>query len=440
MRLTGLWAVAMLCIAAPASATTYRVATTGNDRNDGVTRPFLTLTKAVSVLKDGDTIQLHAGTYTGGMSIHRANITVESYPGELATISMPIRGKADNTLTLGAGAVGANIRNLRLVGGVYYALKIDGDKTDRRTFVDNCYIGESGRDCIKLTPGADGVTIRNCEIAKSGLRDASNAEGVDNVAADQMVVQDCYLHDIATNGIYPKGGARDAVIERTRIENCGGGGVMLGYWTDTEWFDPVENPNKFENINGSVRNCVIVNTKGAGIGLYSAQTPHVFNNTLVNVGQTMHAGILFSLGNTTQPCENAEVINNVVVQPAASTWPMVAIRAGSDDGSAQFEYNCYWKSGVPAVFEDNGQIGDLAAWQALGHDGTSFEENPLLSATYAPLPDSPLIGAGTPLLEVTDDFSGALRTSNPDIGAIQTTRRQGPGHRGVESAEGLTSG
>lgn len=38
-----------------------------------------------------------------------------------------------------------------------------------------------------------------------------------------MHVHDCYIHNIATNGVYPKGGARNAIIERNLIMNCGTG-------------------------------------------------------------------------------------------------------------------------------------------------------------------------------------------------------------------------
>ena len=50
---------------AAASATTYYVATTGSDSNDGmsVTAPFQTIQKAASVMQSGDSCQIRAGTY-----------------------------------------------------------------------------------------------------------------------------------------------------------------------------------------------------------------------------------------------------------------------------------------------------------------------------------------------------------------------------------------
>lgn len=421
MRFPALWAAVALCAAAPASAATYTVAPSGNDNNNGTSAPFRTLSKAAGVLRSGDSIVLRAGTYAGGVKIRAANVTVESYPGEVATITAPTDNESiPSSLWVTAEAVGVRLRRLKILGGSYYSLKVDGDRRDKQMLVEDCVIGQSGRDCIKLTPGADGVTIRRCEIGFSGLRDAGNAEGIDNVCADRMVVQDSWVHDIATNGIYPKGGAQDAVIERTRVENCGGGGIMLGYWTDLEWFDKGENPRTFENLDGLVRNCVIVNTKGAGIGLYSAQNARVYNNTLVNVGQAMHGGIILSIGNTTTPSENLRFINNVVIQPASSTQSMVTIRADSYSGPAYFSNNLYCKMGGRAVFEDEGWKGNLAQWQArISSDGGTAEGDPRLDASQALLAGSPCIDAGLVLADVTDDFRGTARAGAPDIGAFQ---------------------
>lgn len=412
-------AAVALGVAAPVSAATYTVSPSGSDSNNGVSAPFQTLSKAVGVARDGDTVLLRAGTYAGGVSL-RGAVTLESYPGEVATISTPADGSVATTVAVSTSAIGVRLRRLKIVGGSYYSLKIDGDKRDKNTLVEDCVIGQSGRDCVKLTPGADGVTFRRCEIGFSGLRDPSNAEGIDNVCADRMVVQDCWIHDTATNGIYPKGGAREALIERTRLENCGGGAIMLGFWTDTEWFDQTENPRMFENLNSMVRNCVIVNAKGAGIGIYSAQNAQVYNNTLVNVGQSVHPAIILSLGNTTTPSENFRFVNNVVVQPGSATQPMVGVRSGGYSGPVYWSNNCYSKTGSQPVFDDAGWKGDFRAWQSrINSDANSMAGDPSLDAAGVPKAGSPCIDHGFALTQVSDDFRGTLRNGTPDVGAFE---------------------
>src|SRR4051812_1772146 len=76
MRYRSLVALAALCLTGPASAATYSVATSGSDGNDGTSASFRTLQKAVSVLRDGDSIVLESGTYTAGAQITQRNVTV----------------------------------------------------------------------------------------------------------------------------------------------------------------------------------------------------------------------------------------------------------------------------------------------------------------------------------------------------------------------------
>ena len=62
--------------------------------------------------------------------------------------------------------------------------------------IEDSKIHDTGRDCIKVTPGSDGLTIRRTEIYNSGKGyptgtspDDMNAEGIDAVNADNMLVQ-----------------------------------------------------------------------------------------------------------------------------------------------------------------------------------------------------------------------------------------------------------
>src|SRR5205085_12205862 len=99
----------------------------------------------------------------------------------------------------------------------------------------------------------------------------------------------CYIHDIATNGLYAKGGAADCVIERNRVERTGAAGIALGFvQTDAPWFD-ADNTQFYESIDSTVRNNIVSDTPWAGVAVYGALRPQVYNNTLVNVSKTTHA-------------------------------------------------------------------------------------------------------------------------------------------------------
>jgi hypothetical protein len=70
--------------------------------------------------------------------------------------------------------------------------------------------------------------VRRCEIHNTGRIyptgtpvDDMNAEGIDNVNGSRMLVEDNWIHDIATNGLYFKGGAADVVGGGVEGGGCG---------------------------------------------------------------------------------------------------------------------------------------------------------------------------------------------------------------------------
>jgi hypothetical protein len=158
--------------------------------------------------------------------------------------------------------------------------------------IEDCILHDSRYDVVKVKPNCTNITIRYNEIYSSGralvnepywLDGEANAEGIDNVNGGGMVAQNNYIHDIGGNGIYAKGGAADVLIENNRIERIYGAGIMAGFDTSTDWFDTDANPQYYENIRGVVRNNLIIGTGWEGIGFYGAKDAQVYNNTLADV-------------------------------------------------------------------------------------------------------------------------------------------------------------
>ena len=65
------------------------------------------------------------------------------------------------------------------------------------------YIHHTGRDGIK-TQHADNVVIENNEIGFTGVRDASNAEGIDVMGSIVATIRGNYVHDTATTAFTSK--------------------------------------------------------------------------------------------------------------------------------------------------------------------------------------------------------------------------------------------
>lgn len=105
--------IALLLWALPlsAQATTYYVATTGSNSNDGLSEstPFLTIDKCSRLLVAGDTCLVRGGTYTesGGVRILASGtatnpMRLAAYPGENPIISFPAQTSSNRILITNA--------------------------------------------------------------------------------------------------------------------------------------------------------------------------------------------------------------------------------------------------------------------------------------------------------------------------------------------------
>ncbi|MBW1713021.1 MAG: right-handed parallel beta-helix repeat-containing protein [Deltaproteobacteria bacterium] len=407
--------------------------------------PFASPNRALQAAVSGDIITLREGTYSvQGVRVEVPNVTLRSFPGEWAAINCP--NMEEVTVDFRLGSDGSRLERLELSGG-YYVIKTESNWDwggpircgASNITVTDCQIHSSADACVKITPGSDDIIFERCEIYNSGLTEPGSAEGIDNVNGDRMTVRQCYIHDIRGAGLYAKGGAMGMVVDRCLIANCDSGGVMVGFDTSPEWFDLEANPDYYENIDGTVTNCIIVNTQYAGIGIYAAVNAQVYNNTLVNTAQEGHSALYFGLTfqdwepqATRPPSVNPILRNNIVVNTGPAEATAVEIRYSDElggmsalSGMPQMSNNIYhWTTGSARFVDDrpdSSLAGDLAQWQAhLSGEAGSQAIDPLLDADYHLLPGSPAIDAGytwTSQGQTTSDYDGQLRVEPFDIGA-----------------------
>jgi hypothetical protein len=394
------------------------VSPSGNDDTaDGsIGAPYKSINTALAAAEPGDTVILRGGTYREGINvrIRQPNITLKSKNGEWAVIDLTDNYE-EAAVYFDVDSSGGKLQCVEVKGGFYaFATETrwDWGEASRagasNIVIEDSKLHSSSRDVIKIKPNSDNITIRYNEIYNSGVTETfgdCNAEGIDNVNGDGMKVQNNYIHDICSNAVYAKGGAADALIENNRIERAGSAGILVGFDTSPEFFDLTVNPNYFENIRGTVRNNLIVNTGLSGIGLYAAKDAQVYNNTLVNVANgDYHSAIYFGI--TFQDWEdyagrpanvNPTIYNNIVSQPSGITRPMVEIRYSNElgglsalDGMPTMSNNCYYIAGQSARFSDRRpgstlEDAGLTAWQAhIGGDSGSLEVDPGLGSDYLP--------------------------------------------------------
>jgi hypothetical protein len=408
-----------------ASAKTLIVAKTGNDNNAGtIAQPLATPAKALDIASPGDTIYLRAGRYAIDHFLwaDKANLTIASHPGEKAAI---VAGVEENSKTPPSVMIivanQVTLLNLEIEGGSYYGVKVDLDKepASRGVTIRNCYIHGSGRDCIK-TFNADNLLIEDCEIGPSGLRDPSNAEGIDSIGSVGVTIRNCYVHDTATTGIYLKGGAREGLVERNRVEHCRGAGILLGQDTDEEY---MRDKTRYECLNSVARNNIIADIQAAGIGTYSGSNIRFENNTVYEAAKQSQAGFYVVVNSREVPAQKIAFKNNIVV--VSSHRPVVFLFHLSDH--LESDFNIYF--GNRLFRRESKTLNRLDDWsfpqwkKSLQLDEHSLFTDPLLDEEklYKPRPASPAFDRGERLPEVKSDFTGLARPQGTafDIGAYE---------------------
>ena len=432
------------------NATNWTVATNGNDNNSGtVSSPFLTIIHAIDMAQPGDIIELRGGTYTASTEIRipKSNLTIRSYPNEWAVVTTPMNDEeiASTFWYNEPDVSGGVLEYLEITGGYYYGVMLEtnwewGVPDNQRhgasnITIRNCKIHHTGRDCIKIKPGCANIHIISCEIYNSGSGPGAvidfNAEGIDNVNGSGMIVKNCYFHNTATSGVYAKGGASNCLIEENLLVDLGDHGILLGFYTDSDYFDANANPNYYECLNSVARNNIVINTGGSGIGFFAAKDCKAYNNTVITPSTLYHAPLYFSKGEiwisstetATPPCVNVTVENNIFIDSGPSDSGeefTVRVREGSLTGNNSVNHNIYRSTMGAAVFDDNvtWPYMTFTEWQnTMGLDAQSMEGNPMLNAQYHLQAGSPAINAGAAVSGLTRDYDGNTRSGALDIGA-----------------------
>lgn len=430
-------------------AATWYVAPNGNDNNAGtLSAPFKTIPAAIEAASPGDVIELRNGNYPSNeIRIGKSNLTLRSYAGEWAVITAPtnVEDIASCIWYNEPDVVGGTLERLEIVGGYYYGISFETNwdwglptrNGASNITIRNCKVHDTGRDCIKIKPACNGIQIISCELYNSGVGPSNsvanggpNAEGIDNVNGDGMVVRNCYIHNISTSGVYVKGGVKDCFVEENLIYGVGEGGILLGFYTDAEFFDQDgTNPAFYECQYSLARNNIVYNTGGAGIGFFAARNCSAYNNTVVTGSGDFHAPLYFSPGeiwiddNTTlnPPCLNVQAYNNIFVDQSGTGDEdyTVQVREGALSGTNLLDRNIYQKTSGAAKFDDGVSWPALTfvQWKAqMGFDGNSLEANPLIDNNLHLQAGSPAIDAGQNS-PAARDYDTHPRSGNFDIGA-----------------------
>lgn len=270
------------------------------DARTTVVRTAPELERAVEAAAPGDAIALAPGTY-------RLSSRLTFGPGQSGSRARPVvvRPLRPDRMPVvnAAGAEEAfyfpdshdiEVRGLRITGGAYHGVKIDGP-SHRIRIVGNVIAGntrarrDTGSQFSAIKGGGacpGGRCARDVLISRNRIFETdrrfrgTNIQGVDCNGCLRWRVLGNRIHDIrgarlAGTCVQFKSGSAGTVIARNRIWSCGLVGINVGGFGD-----PGIAGRPVEHVGGHVRNNVIFRIADAGISVIDARGVRVDHNTL----------------------------------------------------------------------------------------------------------------------------------------------------------------
>jgi parallel beta-helix repeat protein len=412
-------ALALGLAAAGAGATTYHVATDGDDGNPGsAAAPWRTLQHAVDAVGPGDVILVAAGTYSG------ARIEVSGTAGS------PITLAADSGAAVLLDGPGAANRH----DSILEVETWDPPFLVSHWHLEGFEIAGAPRYGIDLRDSAAVEVVGN-RVHGSALT------GIFTAFSDDVLIASNESWDNGEHGIYHSNsgdrptvrgnllhGNLDAGIHMNGDLSQGGDGIISGALIeDNVIWDNGAGGASGINLDGVttslVRNNLIFDEHASGISLYQidgavcSSDDRVIGNTVVVAADGRWAF------NMPDPGCTGNVLADNVFYSYHSFRGSIAIATPAPAGFAS-DYNA-----VMDRFSTDGgdtRIG-LVAWQALGYDAHSFLATPAelfadpAGGDYHLAPASPARDAGVVRSDLPDDLEGTPRPQGPtsDVGAYE---------------------
>jgi len=438
---------------------THYMATTGEDSNPGTRdAPWRTLQYAADTAEPGSTVCLSAGTYEEAETVNftrsgeaGAPITFTAVPGEAVTIQ--------GSLYVVEGVSYLNLLDLVISGFRYWGVSLQGDNehivfsgleiiggeagfhftegesgqppsngpvTD--VLVEDSIIHGAMYTAVDCTPGpCNSIVFRRLEIYGAGIEAGYGGDGLGLERGQDVLVEDCYIHDNGGDGIDLNsrdfdGNVPGIIVRRNRVARNHLEGIKL--WAG----------GRMENnlVWGQGIDPVMV-------GKYPS-TVEMYNNTIAfnmydpAFSERGYAFVAAYPEENGPPSINLIMVNNIF---AFNTGPEVGDPTGIYLGpgvTLTESNNLFWSREDGEIQADfvhghdvwftRADIGD-GTWADFSQQGEGdLTADPLFVAGW---PDfdfhldagSPALGAGLSSGAPSDDLESCGRDAPPSIGASE---------------------
>ena len=381
----------------------------------GTGQQYPTLAAAIAVVQPGDTIEIHAGSYAGGLYF----ADLKGSAGQWITI----RNAAGQTVIFEGGNNAIQLTDpayLHFRGLIFQHQTGNGFNTDdggsydtpaHHILFEDCTFRDmsasGNNDLLKLS-GLDYFEIRNCRF----LNGAAGGSGIDMVGCHQGIIQGNHFENMGSNAIQCKGGTEWVRIEGNFFRNCGQRTLNLGGSTGLQFFRP--DTAHFEAANLQVYANIIIGSVAPVAYVGSVQV-EVVNNTIYQPGNW----VIRILQETVDPdrflaCGDNTFRNNIVYIGNLPTETNIGPNTAPE--TFTFSNNLWFNADSPnwngpdlPVNDPNSIVNQDPLFADPGNDDFAIGTN------------SPASGAGFPLNEPQFDYLGQLYAASRSIGAVEAS-------------------
>lgn len=333
-RLTYKLSIKIICfsigfgIFLPLSAKTHHV---------GLSQTYTSLTQAVAVTVPGDTIMIHAGSYSGGLSIVNLHGT--------ATNRIHIISAPSETVIFNGGVNSWHMTDAAhvLVRGIIFQQQTgNGFNVDdggsystpsHHIVFESCTfrnIQATGNNDLLKMSGVDFFEIRNCTF----LNGSAGGSGIDMVGCHEGLISGNRFENQGSNSIQVKGGSKNIRIANNFFKNGGQRSLNLGGSTNLQLFRPLD--ARYEAAGLTVYSNIFIGSD-APIAYVGCIETEVTNNTIY-LPQKWVIRILQETVDTSRfyLCGNNSFSNNIIYHDSRVSSDC---NIGSNTNSQSFSFS-----------------------------------------------------------------------------------------------------
>jgi Right handed beta helix region/Protein of unknown function (DUF1565) len=440
---------------------THQVATGGSDDSPGTAQaPWRTVQHAVDTALPGDTVCVRSGDYSAEGELFFSNsgtvgapIIFAAVPSETVTVSaLTLRPGTSYLRLVGLTVQGFPIWGVTLEGDNHHILlshlDVSGGEAGVRltegnsgedpasgpvsdVTLEDSVIRDSMYTAVDCTPGpCDQMIFRRLEVSGSGLEAGFGGDGLGLERGQDVLVEDCYIHDNGGDGIDLNsrdfsGNVPGLLVRRNRVVRnhlmgikLWAGGRMENNVVWGQGITPVflgQHPGTYEVVNNTLA--------------YNMYNPDFSERdyALVAAYPNPDTGISAAI--------QLILVNNIFgynASPQMSDGP-TGIYLGENVQLTE-HHNLYWSredgeiqgdfvSGHDAEFT-RGEIIDGTWTSATGQGQGDVTADPLFVSGWSEVDlhlqaSSPAVDAGSADVAPSDDAEGHPRSEVPDIGAYE---------------------